>query len=223
MRIYYKGEQMKATEVKYSKRFNLGNYEHEEFGVSIVVDETDRVDAMKIAQDWVAQAQSGQEMPLATQDPKAESLPEKKSKKPKSEMAPGVKKPKSAPKAEKEEEEDEEDKEEVEEEVEEGYAEEDENDDDGEGEEESEQEEVEKKPKARAGKSKSASYDRTNDLHKNLVGKMLTHYHPDWRTKLKETAIQASKKMQGKEFLNATGSIIKTFEDDFMKLMKKGK
>lgn len=211
---------MKATEVKYLKRFNLGDYQHEEFGVTVAINnDIDPVDAMKLCQDWVAQAQSGQEMPLATQDPKAESLPEKKSKKPKSEIAPGVKKPKSAPKAEKEEEEDEEDKEES---IEEGYAEEDENDDEGEGEEE-DSKEVEKKPKARAGKSKSASYDRTNDLHKNLVGKMLTHYNPDWRTKLKETAILASKKMQGKEFLNATGSIIKTFEDDFMKLMKKGK
>ena len=215
MRIYYKGEQMKATEVKYSKRFNLGDYQHEEFSITLGMDESHNAgDALKAAKDAVHAAQSGQ----VDVEPKAESLPEKKSKKPKSEIAPGVKKPKSAPKAEKEEEEDEEDKEEVEE----GYAEKDENDDEGEGEEE-DSEEVEKKPKARGGKSKSASYDRSNDLHKSLVGKMLTHYFPEWRTKLKETAIQASKKMQGQEFLNATGSIIKTFEDDFMKLMKKGK
>lgn len=210
---------MKATEIKYLKRFNLGDYQHEEFGVTLSIDEdANPVEALKEAKAMVHAAQEGAVVKESVEETEVESLPEKKSKKPKSEMAPGVKKSKPGQKAKKEEEEDEESEEEINEEG----SEEDENDDESEGEEESEQEEVEEKPK-RGSKSKSAVYDRTNDLHKNLVGKMLTHYFPEWRTKLKETAVLTSKKMQGKEFLNKDGMILKTFEDEFVKIMKKKK
>ena len=65
----------------------------------------------------------------------------------------------------------------------------------------------------------AATYDRANDLHKKLVGEILDLEYPDWR-KDKQKAIEASKAMEGKDFMDSEGLILPSFKSAFKELMK---
>ncbi len=59
---------MKATEIKYTKRVNLGNYEHEEVGITAVLDEDDcAVKGIAELKELVAKAIAGEPPPAATE------------------------------------------------------------------------------------------------------------------------------------------------------------
>jgi hypothetical protein len=88
---------MRVTEVKYTRRFNMGNYEHEEVTATAVIDdETTTVDAILRLKSEVVSAISGKLPPPPELPPVKEVVKEEPKAK---EPAPKVKEtPKKAPK-----------------------------------------------------------------------------------------------------------------------------
>ena len=207
---------MKVTEVKYSKRFNLGNYEHEEFTVTAIVEEdADVKESLNEIKDVVNATQAGAEI--------SENSVEKEDVKPKTAKGRGVKNPKKSqePTTEGEEDEEEENNEE----------EDDQKVESEDSEEDAEVEEDEEEPKGKKAKgsngtsgkrtkSRATSYSRVDDLHKKIVGDFLNEEVPGWNKKYKENALLASKKMNGKDFLDADGEVIESFKKDFLRVLK---
>lgn len=186
--------------VSYGKRFNLGNYEHEEIQITGAVDEdSDAISAIAEMKEIVHAAQSGDQSAVAKVEVKdspaveEEAAPVKATRKSKKSAPPVV-----------EEEEEEQQQEETE---------------DYEIEGEEEEEEAPAKP-AKKFKSKATAYNRKDDMHKTIVGKMLTKAFPDWKKKLLKNAQEASKKMEGKDFLDNEGNVLATFEKEFKKMMR---
>lgn len=205
---------MRITELKYAKKFNLGNYESEEFGLTAVIEDDDTQTTSSIFQQLkmeVAKAYGGETAdepaPVEAEETEAEETeveeeaPKKRGRKPKA-------------KAEEveEEEAEETEAEEVEEEVEE------------EAEEEVEEEAPKKSAKAKSKfKKKAQVYQRSNETHKELFSNVLKSVAPDWKKTeaSKAKAKSASQKMDGKEFLNEEGEVLPAFKAEVKKLMGK--
>lgn len=252
----------KIVEVKYGKKFNLGNYESEEISVVAVPEENESVsDLVETLKAEVHAAQAG------VKTFKSEPLKTSASEKVEKGNTAGVKKPDKKPKAVKPTEPEEETEEiadvdtdniETEEEV--VVVDE---DDIETGEEEEvvvdEEEEVVPAPKTSPKTSskpsattktsvkpgqkttpststtttktedkkklrvKETTYSRVDETHKMLVGEILDENFPNWRVKLKAVTIQASKDMQGKEFLDKNGNVLNSFKDQLIKKIKKSK
>ena len=68
-------------------------------------------------------------------------------------------------------------------------------------------------------KKVATPYDRTNDLHKKLIGEILDKEFAGWR-KSSGRAKDASAEMNGKDFLDNEGLILASFKESFRELMK---
>lgn len=81
-------------------------------------------------------------------------------------------------------------------------------------EEEKHEEKVQKKP------AKTVDYDRTLQVHKNLLGKFLDESFPRWKSpdNLKK-ASEASHALNGTPFLDENGEILQDFKDKFVAIM----
>lgn len=194
-----KESKMKAiiTEVKYLFRRNLGDYEHEEIGLTASLPE-----GME-ASDAIAEMKE-----LAVSSVGAYLVNEKKETSPEPAKAASGKRSKAKPAPEEEEEEVEETEEGTEEE----------NDEEVE-------EKAPKKPaakKATSKKSKASPFDRDNDLHKDILGAFLDEEIPKWRKKEKlvKRSRSASKEMEGEDFLDKEGNILESFKEKFLEIME---
>jgi hypothetical protein len=193
---------MKVTEVKYMRRFNLGDYEHEEYAFTAAIDtKDDGLEAIEELKSLVAKARN--EESTEQDDEEVEDEEEVETE---------------------EEDESEEDTEESDDEEEED----DEEVDSEETEDDDEEEEDEKpaakkaKSKGKKTKSKSQGYSRDNETHKDLFGETLTAVWPQWKkTKAnKAKGVALSKKFAGTDFLDADGNVLKTFKDALKKAVK---
>lgn len=193
---------MKISEVKYAKKFNLGNFESEEYSIVVVpgAKETpqEAFEACKLA---VAEAYGGATNPTArdVEEVEVEEVVE--------EVV------------------EEDDTEVVEEEVE------DEGNDESE-EEETEKKPSKKSASPTAGakagkvagktfKPKPQNYSRANETHKEIFSNLLKSVAPDWKKSFesKELAKSTSKKMDGTAFLDADGEVIAEFKSKVKKMM----
>lgn len=202
---------MGSGEVKYGRRFNLGNYEHEEISVSTCIDESVDVRGVILSlREMVLDAQKGEDMPVE----------KKKSTEPKEEKTKATKKTKKVVEVIEEEEIDEEvDAEELaEEEGEEQEETEEEFDDE-------EEEEVKPAKKKATKKVKTTPYDRKNNLHKKMFGDFLNDNYPSWKNTpaAKDRAKNASAECHGKEFLDNDGQLTLGFKTAMARLMAKPK
>jgi len=195
---------MRIFEIKYMRRNNLGNYEHEEIAMTTVVEEgEDHMAVMAILKKDVL-AGFG-DLPSA---PVKEEKPAKAAKNAK----------KEAPVKEEEEvaaEEEEAEEVAAEEEEEEVAAEE----------EEAEEEKPVKTGKKKNFKKKPQSYSRSSEQHKEILSTLLKSVAPDWKKTDdgKARAKDASQKMEGKDFLDEEGEVLQSFKDEVQKLMAPAK
>lgn len=84
-----------------------------------------------------------------------------------------------------------------------------------------EEDDTSKKP-GKKFKKKSATYSRSNEVHKKLFSEELTKINPKWnKTDAgKTTAKSLSKKMDGTEFLDDDGKVLAAFKSAMKKGMK---
>lgn len=217
---------MKINEVKYMKRANLGNYEHEEITIGAAVEEGETVgEVLTLLKSKVEAALAGKLEPVEaipttgkaqSSSPTATDTAKTKGKKGKPAPAP-------EPEAEAET-------------VEDDSLVDDENADDAEGiidDEELTEEDptpepapapakkVAAKPAPAAAKTaakaapkakKMTPYDRANQLHKKLFVELLNVQHPGWKTKAPAKAKDVSVSLSGTDFLDAEGSVVDSFK-----------
>jgi len=189
---------MKINEVKFTKRFNIGNYEHEEYTVGAAIGEDENpLTVMSSLKAFVIGAYSNNEpvySGVVDSAPEPVVAEEKVSKPKKTKAAP-------APVVEEEQLElPQEAAPVVEEEV---------------------VAEVKEEPKAKAvRKAKASPYTRGNDVHKKLLGEFLDTAYPGWRDNAAK-AVEVSKLMVGKDFLDAEGTVVDSFKADFKAEMSK--
>lgn len=63
-------------------------------------------------------------------------------------------------------------------------------------------------------KAKTIAYDRTLDVHKKEMGKLLDSIEPSWRKKHLDTAKELSIEFNQKEFLDDKGSVLESFRNE---------
>lgn len=79
-------------------------------------------------------------------------------------------------------------------------------------------EELKPAPKMKV-KSAPTKYNRETDLHKKLVSEMLDRAIKGWKAKA-SLAKEASVKMNGEDFLDAEGKVLPSFTEAFVEMMK---
>jgi hypothetical protein len=236
--------------IAYSKRFNLGDYQAEEFKAEGTV-EGDPIEGFAQLKGAVVAAADAEAIPWPTEDEpkttktkgKANAKVEEADEEDAEEEAPKKKTTKKASKKvepEPEEEDDEEDSEDDSEEeddedledAEENSEEEDEESDDEEGDDEEDEKPTTAKgskskagtkaeePKKKSLKKKGSVYSRTSDLHKQLFVEELKKISKTFLKDHPDKAKSISIKMDGKEFLDADGVVLETFRDTLKKLAK---
>jgi outer membrane biosynthesis protein TonB len=188
--------------IKYLRRKNLGNYEHEELEVSASVEGSDPQEVMDTLKAFVL-SNLGLETSEKVEAPKKEIAKKEE-----------VKVTKEKPQAKEEE---------VKEEVKEEEAKEEEV-----VKEEPKKEEAkeEKKPKAKkettvkVKATKLTAYDREHDPHKALLSKFLDEEFKGWRKpdELKKAGA-ASRALNGTDFQDGNGEILESFKEAFRKMM----
>lgn len=198
--------------LRYLRRKNLGNYEHEELEVTTAVQENENGQSvMNELKEFVLvnlglaspKAQTAEDKKVEAPKNKTETKGEPSSPDKKPLVADGTTTPKEgektpAPKEEKKEEKKEEPKKE-----------------------EPKKEEPKKETKARIKKATSSVYNREDETHKALIGQFLDGEFKTWRTKNElPKASAASKALNGKEFLDAEGKILEAFKVEFRSFMK---
>ena len=182
---------MKFTEVKYTRRFNVAQFEHAEYAVSAVLGDDNgqtmahAVKAISELIQTVAAAHGGSDggqLQQVTVTAEVEKAPAKHTR---------AKTEKPAPVEDEEVEEDVVNEEETEAE-------------------EDDEEEVEEAPKKKSLKKKGSAYDRSNELHKKMLSGVLGGIKKDWREipDYAERAKTISKGLHGKDFLDADGQIV---------------
>lgn len=187
---------MEIKGIKYTKRFNLGNYEHEEYTVDAQAEDASASDFAQL-KELVAAAHAGDVKSSAKVSRANKAKEEAEEEEEEEENAPAKKTTKK--KVEPEPEEDDAD---------------DEDDEDDE-------EEAPKAVKGKAVKKKGSVYDRNSDLHKKLFVELLNSELGDsWVKKNAGRAKTASIKMEGKNFLDADGEILADFVKEALKIAK---
>lgn len=197
---------MKFNEVKYLKRKNLGNYEHEEVTLSAFVDEGEEADKVLTEIKNLARKMLDHSTPISVpaSAPREEKTPEAvsptskedtKDSQAKAEASPSEEpnkkaKPKSKPKSEAKSPSDED-------------------------QEKSEEKEPAKEKSYKAKAGSPTPYNRGSDLHKKLVVDLLNANVSDWKTKSAKVT-QASQAMGGKDFLSPGGGILESFKTEFL-------
>lgn len=198
---------MKATEIKFTRRYNVAQYEHEEYSVTALLEEDDdAVEGLQKLKADVAAAYGGA-------CSSGESEPDESDTDESSEEETG------------EEDTDVEDSE--------TDSESDESEEEAEEEAPAPAAKAAKSakaPKSTAGtkggkkfKAKPQVYDRNNETHKELFSGVLKVVAPDWKKTAdsKAKAKTVSQKMVGKEFLDANGEVVAAFKTEVKKLMGK--
>ncbi len=183
----------RLNEMGFTRRFNLGNYEHEEITVKVAAGEEE--DPSELLKSVMAFVNSKGDISLSAK-PKAKvetqatttAAPAKEKKEKKAAKETATESPKEAT-----------EKAEVPAEV------------------------VAKVEAAEPKKLKAAKgvtqYDRSLDFHKKLISEFLDVKYPTWRQnpqKAKDTSIA----MEGKDFLDGEGMKLKSFMEEFDVLMK---
>lgn len=192
---------MKPTEIKYTKRFNVGPYEHEEFTVHATLDdsgEDDVVEGFSALKNAVKTAKETGEAianPTTQPDKNKNGKDEKNAK-----TAKNGKKP----------------KEEVEEPAEEETANppEEETETETVGEEEEAETPPAKTEKTGKGfKKKGSPYSRANETHKNIMAQQLKKINPNWNKTEdgKKKGKKLSQTLNGTDFLDANGEVVPSF------------
>lgn len=222
---------VKVSEVRYMKRKNLGNYEHEEVTLTVIPGEDNDQEAQEILADLKLEVQNflnGSEAEGQVSEPTPSPKPGKKTK-------PGKKGKKTEEENGEEEGESQEEYEEGKDNQEEGE----ESDEAKDGEEEGESQEEVQEEKVVKGKGKTpvkktddkpatgkktfkkvSTYDRGNDLHKKLIGDMLNKNLKNWKSKA-SLAKTISQKMHGEPFLDTEGEILADFKKAYLAKMGK--
>lgn len=223
---------VQITNLTYTKRFNIGDYQHQEYGVAGVV-EGDVVEAFAQMKGAVEAAHSAEEIPWGGTSvvDKADvgstvSKPAKKAAK------------KTKAKAEPEEVEEEiEEEEDLLEEDHTGEADEEEAEEEGEEQEDGEEEDSEeeepetkstkgsknskKAPAKKAFKKKGSVYSREDPTHKSLfIETMNEMLGAGWVKSNAGRAKTVSIKMAGKDFLDAEGEVLESFKVAAKKIAK---
>jgi hypothetical protein len=215
---------MKVTEVKFTRRYNTGEYEFEEYTASAIVEDSELastvLQALKLE---IAKTFSG-EVEAAPAVPKKEE--KKKDGKPKSDSRVS-KRSKDVEELEEETAEQSSDSTEDEEEAEDYDSSNDESDNESEadGDDSGEEEEKPKKKVAPAPKKgfkkKPQEYSREVEAHIAAFSSVLKAVAPDWKKtpESKARAKAVSRKMIGKEFLDENGDVVASFKAEVKKLM----
>lgn len=75
----------------------------------------------------------------------------------------------------------------------------------------------EKSPEVKAKKTKETftKYDRNSDLHKKLIAEFLDDAFPQWKSKA-QIAKEMSLKLNGEDFMDRDGLVIKPFRKEFL-------
>lgn len=221
---------MKITEVKYARKYNLGNYESEDYGLTAIVEEDDKAsDVFAELKQEITAAQSGEkDQDNDTDDTSRDQESEDQDNESDDEDANG--KGNEETNSDDSDEDDEEGNDDAK--VSESNSGNDEDEDD-------EEDEADKKPakkskastagskvgKAKATKKKLVkkpqAYERTNDTHKDIFSGLLKEVAPNWKKdeKSKKLAKSASVKLEGQNFLDADGEVVATFKQSVKKHM----
>lgn len=195
---------MRISEAKFSRRYNVGNYEHEELSLTAVVEEGESaVDVLTQLKADIEAAHTGGEATSVIEPGKV-----KKSKK-------------------KVEEADEEQEQEESEEETTGGTEESDDESEEETDDEAEEEETAKSSKKssikgkKAFKKKPQVYQRSNETHKEIFSGVLKVVAPKWKAtaESKTAAKMVSQKMEGKPFLDESGEVLEDFKATVKRLM----
>lgn len=234
-----KGESVKVAEVRYARKFNNGNYESEEFGITMIVEEDETASkAFKQCQKEVNTARS-----LESGDGKTEGEEEdeevenktgknRRGRKPKDDEGEGSGDDNNEIEGEDESEEETEG-EGSEEEVAGNEDESEEENDDGKksGKQSKKSQRSTDGNKAgkvtgKSGKSfkkKPQVYDRANEAHKEIFSAALRDINANWSKdkKLKAKGVKASADLDGDDFLDAEGDVLPAFLTALKKAMAK--
>jgi hypothetical protein len=226
---------VKVSEAKFTRRYNTGNYESEEYSLTAIVEEDESaVTVLGQLKADVDAAHAGEEGPLpdAGQDEGEETggkPPKKPSKKSKD-------KPTTTRGGKAGEEEDDDADTDADSDSDDVADDDATDDDDAGGEEDDDGKKPGKKTSTSGGKSSTATtgkkfrsktqvYQRGNDTHKELFSGVLKDVAPSWKKtdESKALAKKASIKMEGKDFLDADGEVFPSFKELVRKFMKGGK
>lgn len=202
---------MKVTEAKFTRRYNVAQYEHEEYTVGAVVEDGD--DVIEV----LTQLKADVEAAHAGEAPVTEDKPAK-SKKKKSTTVESNEDETGDDDTETDDSETDSDSDIPEDETDEDNTE----TDDSEGtEEEEEPPKTTKGKKAAAPKDKKKfkkkpqAYQRANEAHKELFSGVLKAVAPNWKAKetTKVLAKKVSQKMEGTDFLDEDGKVFPSFKE----------
>lgn len=180
---------MRVTEVKYARKFNVADYESEDYALTAILEEDEEaIVALTGLKELVSSAHTGEPAPAQKKAAK-KSSPAKKSKVV-------------------EEEEDVDDNDEVTEDDE------DTNDADDGDDDETPKSSSKKTVKKAASKKKPQNYNRSIEAHKEIFSSLLKEVAPDWKKtpKGKLAAKNASTDMEDEEFLDADGEVLPEFK-----------
>jgi len=195
---------MEITSLRYGRKFNLGNYESEEIAFEGVLEDGESpLECLQEMKSAVMEAYKG-----VSAEPVTQKEPTKK---------------KAAKKV-------------VEEEPEDTDLEDEDEFVDDETEEEEPKKAAKKKvtkkatakkatkkkaTKKKATRKKNTPYDRSLELHKKLIGEMLTEELPNWKkdADIKTACKNASVEMEGEDFLDSEGNILESFSGEFLSLV----
>jgi hypothetical protein len=233
-------KKIEVKSITYTRRFNLGNYEHEEYTAEAAV-EGDAVAAFGELKDIIADAKGGDETGTSKSTSAEKKQVESASKKPGKAASKSSAKNKPSDDEDEDEDDDsvgEEDEEELEDAESDDDSEDEESDDSDSDDDEDEEEDpkpVAKKkavaaakkavakaePKKKTFKSKASVYSRNSDLHKKLfVESVKEAMGADWLKKNAGRGKTVSIKLEGKEFIGADGQVLPSFKTELKKLAK---
>lgn len=187
---------MNFTAAKFVRKYNVGQYESEEYTLEANIDEGENaIDVLKALKAEVAAAHAGEE------------APEKEEEKP---AAKKAKAKKEAPPVEEDDSDDDDS----------------DDDDDKEEEPVEKKSKLApvKSPAAptkKGFKKKPQSYNRDNEQHKEIFSTLLKEVAPEWKKSDagKAKAKTSSVKMVGKDFLDSSGEVLSSFKAEVKKLM----
>ena len=214
---------MKVTEAKFTRRYNVGQYEHEEFTVTAMLDDKDDVvETLTMLKYDVESAHTGEGSSTSSaergqdeEETSEETKPAKAGKKSsKSDTTTRGKGSKATTTETENETQDETSDEDDGEDQEAGDDGEEETIDDEEGnEEEEEKPKKTQSPGKKPLKKKGSPYSRSNETHKSLLAKEFRKHFPDWKENAKREAKakKFSRDSDGKDFLDGEGNIIPEF------------
>ncbi len=221
---------MKLNEAKYTRRFNTGEYEFEEYTLSVIADEND--DGKELLTELKAEV-----IAAHTNDPKKKEDKENGKSSSSKHNSKGTKSAaKSNEGADDKSSEDDEATNTEADDSSDSESETSESSEASEGDESSDSEEdtssSKSSSKSKSAKSEKASgkkfkkspqhYNRGIEQHKEIFGRVYTTINPDWKKKeeTKKQAKSISEELEGEPFLDENGEVVDSFKTRIRKLLK---